>query len=292
MAAMEPLLRQHVATLAATSRPAGSAAHRQAAGYIRRHLEQAGFIVNDHPVGEGGVTGVNLLTTPIPDRADLPLLIVAAHYDSISDSPGADDNASAVAALLELAARLGPSGHVWRKNARCRLVLAAYDLEESGLIGSFTHCRDLHRASTPVLGMISLEMLGYTDNRPGSQRLPPHLAGLYPEVGNFIGVCGNETSLPLLQAVVEAMKSIDGLPVEYIAVPGAGEMLYETRLSDHSSFWDRGYQALMITDTSFFRNPHYHEASDTPDTLDYPFLAKVTDGVCEAVRRLVSGTIR
>jgi hypothetical protein len=135
--------------------------------------------------------------------------------------------------------------------------------------------------------MISLEMLGYTDQRPGSQRLPPHLAGLYPDVGNFIGICGNEASRAILDIMVAGMESIEGLPVESIAVPGRGETLPPVRLSDHCSFWDRGYQALMITDTSFMRNPHYHTPSDTPETLDYPFLAKVTAGVFAAVWRLL-----
>jgi hypothetical protein len=135
--------------------------------------------------------------------------------------------------------------------------------------------------------MISLEMLAYTDQRPGSQKLPPHLAHLYPNVGSFIGVCGNEASRELLQVVTAAMKGVPGLPVEFISVPGTGEVLPEIRLSDHSSFWDRGFHALMITDTSFFRNPHYHQPSDTPETLDYPFLARVTAGVCAAVRRLL-----
>jgi len=284
---LEDRLRRHVATLAGEPRPAGSPAHRHAASYIRRHLEQAGFTVTNHAVDEAGFVGHNLLTTPIPERAEFPLFIVAAHYDSISGSPGADDNASAVAALLEVAAVLGPELDSTERTPRCRLQLAAYDLEESGLVGSFVHCRELGQARTPVRGMISLEMLGYTDSRPGSQRLPPHLAGLYPDVGNFIGVCANEDSRGLLATVVEGLKTVRGLPVEHIAVPGTGELLYETRLSDHSSFWDRGYQALMITDTSFFRNPHYHQPTDTPDTLDYGFLTKVTMGVCEAVRRLV-----
>src|SRR5262249_16054942 len=98
---------------------------------------------------------------------------------------------------------------------------------------------------------------------------------------------GNVASQSLLETVTQSMKSVVGLPVEFIAVPGTGEILAEARLSDHSSFWDRGYQALMITDTSFFRNPHYHQASDTPATLDYAFLAKVTGGVCTSVSRLL-----
>jgi Zn-dependent M28 family amino/carboxypeptidase len=211
---------------------------------------------------------------------------VGAHYDSTPGTPGADDNASGVATLLELAAWAGP---LLQSAApfRSRLQLVAYDLEEYGLIGSTVHSRELRRAGTAVRGMISLEMLAYTDSRPGSQRLPRHLAHLYPNVGNFIGVCGNQDSLALVQAVTEAMKTVAGLPVESIAVPGRGEVLPEVRLSDHSSFWDQGYTALMITDTSFFRNPHYHQRSDTPGTLDFPFHAKVTAGVCEAVRRLL-----
>jgi hypothetical protein len=191
-----------------------------------------------------------------------------------------------VAALLELAAWIGPQLQKARP-LTCRLQLVAYDLEEYGLVGSFVHSRAIQQARTPLRGMISLEMLGYTDHRPGSQKLPGHLAKLYPNVGNFIGVCGNDASLELLQVVTQGMKKIPGLPVECLAVPGKGELLPEVRLSDHSSFWDRDYQALMITDTSFFRNPHYHQASDTPQTLDYPFLAMVTAGVGEAIQYLL-----
>src|SRR5262249_22318635 len=163
--------------------------------------------------------------------------------------PGADDNASAVAALLELAAWIGPQfGSL--NSCAARLQLAAYDLEEFGLIGSGLHARQLQKAGTPLLGMISLEMLGYTDPRPGSQRLPPHLAGKYPDVGNFIGVCANEASRPLLRVVTAALKGVEGLPVESIAVPGRGEALAEVRLSDHSSFWDCGFAGLIVTDTS------------------------------------------
>jgi len=143
-----------------------------------------------------------------------------------------------------------------------------------------------------ALGMIALEMLGYADGRPGSQRVPPMLAGLYPDVGDFIGVVGNEASLKLLEGAVRGLKSVPGLPVEHLAVPGAGHVLPDARRSDHSSFWDAGLPALMVTDTSFLRNPHYHQATDTPDTLDYPFLAKVTLGVYRAVLGLAAGAGR
>ena len=279
-------LRAHVEALASAPRPPGTQAHREAAAYVQGQLRQAGFTVEAMRCSEAGYDAVNLATRPLPDRPDLPLVLIGAHYDSIPDSPGADDNASAVAALVELARLIRPrldSAGPWHS----RLQLIAYDLEEYGMIGSYLHSRELQRSRTALRGMVSLEMLGYIDPRPGSQGLPPHLKHLYPDVGDFICAVGNDASLDLLRVVVEAMKGVPGLPVQCLAVPGNGEALPPVRLSDHSPFWDHGFPALMITDTSFFRNPHYHQASDTPDTLDYPFLAKVTEGVCRAAAALL-----
>jgi aminopeptidase YwaD len=278
-------LRQHVERLAAVPRPPGSAEHAQARAYIRDHLQAAEFAVSEKSYGQDGFSMTNILTDPLPDSA-LPLFVVAAHYDSTPTTPGADDNASAVAALLELAKWIRPQlqqARPWR----ARLQLVAYDLEEYGMIGSEMHAKELSQSKTALAGMISLEMLGYCDHRPGSQRLPPMLRGLYPDVGNFIGVVGNDKAASLLQRVAESMKRVPQLPVESMLVPGDGKMLWETRLSDHSSFWNYGYPAMMITDTSFFRNPHYHQPSDTPATLDYEFLAKVTQGVFLAVQDIL-----
>jgi aminopeptidase YwaD len=279
-------LRKHVEALASTPRPPGSPAHTRAAADIRDHLRAAGFTVRETEQAVEGFPCRNLLTEPLPHDERLPLVIIGAHYDSIPGSPGADDNGSAVAALLELAAWIGPRLPALGP-CRARLQLVAYDLEEYGLVGSTLHAQELRGAGTAVRGMVSLEMLGYTDQRPGSQNLPRHLRGLYPDVANFIGVCANEASVGLLQVIVAGLKGVPGLPVEFIAVPGNGEMISEVRLSDHSSFWDEGFPALMITDTSFFRNPYYHQRSDTPDTLDYPFMARITQGVCAAVERLL-----
>ena len=280
-------LRGHVETLAATPRVPGTAEHTRARDYIRAHLQRAGCMVHDSISDYEGMRCHNLLTDPLPADGRLPLVVIGAHYDTVRDSPGADDNGSAVAALLELATWIEPRLRaVEPKHARLQLV--AYDLEEYGLIGSDLHSGAIERDGVPLRGMISLEMLGYTDPRPGSQLLPAPLRGMYPDVGNFIGVLGTEASIPLLQVVAGTMKRVPRLPVEFLAVPGDGSIIPETRLSDHSSFWDRGYPALMITDTSFLRNPHYHKASDRPETLDYEFLARVTQGVGEAALRLVS----
>jgi Zn-dependent M28 family amino/carboxypeptidase len=279
-------LQAHVQRLAGKPRPFGSAEHQEAKEYIRVELEQAGFAPERRGYSGPGGAFENLVSDVLPGRPDLPLVLVGAHFDSVPGSPGADDNASAVAALLELARWLGTQrDHL--EPAHARLQLVAYDLEEFGLVGSMMHSRELRAAGAVLRGMISLEMLAYTDHRPGSQRLPAPLVGLYPNVGDFIGVVGNEASAALVRAVTAAMKQVPDLPVEFMAVPGDGRLLAETRLSDHSSFWDEGYPALMITDTSFFRNPYYHTAGDRPETLDYPFLARVTAGVCAAVWHLL-----
>ena len=281
--ALEDRLRLHVEALASIPRPAGSAAHTLARASIEAHFREAGFTVARQPFSCNGTRGTNLLTAPRPDRPELPLVIVAAHYDSTPDSPGADDNASAVAALMELADALGPrldGPGPWH----ARIQLVAYDQEEAGLLGSAAHAAVIKE---PVRGMISLEMLGYADRSPGSQHLPAHLVGLYPDVADFIGVVGNDASKALLGEVVAGFKLVPQLPVEALAVPGCGEEIPETRMSDHTSFWERGYPALMVTDTSFFRNPHYHRPGDLPETLDYGFLARVTAGVQTAVYRLL-----
>lgn len=281
---LESRLRTHVSTLAASPRVPGTSEHARAALYVREHLREARLEVSDDLFSDGAQRGLNIRARPPSDPADLPLLVIGAHYDSIPGSPGADDNASAVAALLEIARLLSsrPAG----ATPFARLELMAYDLEEYGLGGSRWHARNLMAKQIPLYGMISLEMLGYTDHRPGSQNLPPVLAQLYPDVGNFIGVCANERSQELMESVTAALKTVPGLPVESLAVPGNGELMPDVRRSDHSSFWDLGLPALMITDTSFFRNPHYHKESDRPETLDYPFLARVCAGAFKAVDAL------
>lgn len=279
-------LNRHLEELTGTPRTPKSSGHLHARQYIRTCLENAGFSVEERRFDGGGIDGINVLTQPVPARDDLPLFIVGAHYDSVTGSPGADDNASGVAALLALADEIGSSRDAANRWTS-RLQLAAYDLEEYGILGSWVQARELRQSAVLVRGMIALEMLGYTDHRPGSQRLPPHLTGVYPDVGDFIGLCGNESSRAFVQLVEAGMRTVEGLKVESLVVPGKGEMLGEVRLSDHSSFWDVGYPALMITDTSFFRNPHYHTATDTIETLDLGFLENVTRGVYATVPRVL-----
>jgi len=283
-------IRDHVAALAASPRPAESPALDDARAYVARKLQQAGWEVEPHAfqveAGERGLLrGVNLFAShPAHPLGNGPRFCVGAHLDSIPTSPGADDNASAVATLLEVA-RLLPEN--WPAEAQVELQLAAYDLEECGMLGGAEHARLIQQAGVDLRGMISLEMLGYCDPEPGSQLLPSVLAGMYPDTGDFIALIGNQNSGVLLDRFREGMRRVAALPVETLAVPANGEYLQATRLSDHSPFWDAGYAALMITDTSYLRNPYYHTPRDTLDTLDLRFLHLVAEGCCQAVRHVL-----
>lgn len=272
-------------------RPAESEALEAARQYVIRELEASGWKIERHPFQAQDsmlvtFSGQNLIARhPRLSDPEKPLFCVGAHLDTRPESPGADDNTSAVAALLELG-RLLPelqqTGGAWS------IELVAFDLEENGMLGGAEHARLHQEKKTDLRGMVSLEMLGYCDPTPGSQMLPRELVGMYPDTGDFIAVVGNQNSEKLIEAFKTGLKTVETLPVEILQVPQNGEMLQATRLSDHSPFWDAGYPALMITDTSFLRNPHYHQPSDTVDTLDFEFLTKVTQGSLEATRLILN----
>lgn len=288
-------LMAHILELSQSPRPAGSAALETARAYVADQFRLAGWAVEDHgfeAVTEYGerLRGVNVIARftdsllRLPSESRRARLCVGAHVDSKPNSPGADDNASAVAALLEIA-RILPQA--WPENPMLDLELVGFDLEELGMLGGAEHAALLKAQAVDLRGMVSFEMLGYCDDTPNSQSLPRPLVGLYPDTGDFIAVIGNQNSGPLIEAFSAGMRRVDRLPVETLAVPSNGDYLQATRLSDHSPFWDAGYPALMITDTSFLRNPHYHRPSDTPETLDLPFLHRVTEGCLEAVRQII-----
>jgi Zn-dependent M28 family amino/carboxypeptidase len=284
-------LHDHVARLTRSPRPAESAELESVRGYITDELNSSGWQVARDPFDAKDAQtgqpfhGISLLAVhPDHPLGNGPRFCVGAHMDSCPQTPGADDNASAVAALLEIA-RVLPQN--WPSNAVWSLELAAFDLEENGMVGGAWHAQSCKKRNVDLQGMISLEMLGYCSHAENSQQLPPPLVGLYPSVGNFIALIGNQNSHPLLGAFAFGMKHVPDLPVEMLAVPDNGNPLPASRLSDHSGFWDAGYPALMITDTSFLRNPHYHMPTDTIDTLDFDFLQKVTQGCVEALRGIL-----
>lgn len=284
-------LREHIAELASVPRPAESSRLEECRRYVAGVFEQAGWDVEGdafEATNDAGqsLRGVNLVATHRRFAvSDKPRLCVGAHLDSLTNSPGADDNASAVAVLLELARALGEQ---WPAAAVMDLELVAFDLEEWGMLGGARHARRHREQRTDLRGMVSLEMLGYCDHRPQSQQLPRQLVGMYPDTGNFIAVIGNQVSGGLIEAFRDGLRTVEQLPVETLQVPENGNLLQATRLSDHSPFWDEGFAALMLTDTSFMRNPYYHTAEDTIDTLDFEFLQKVGSGCVSAVRGILA----
>ena len=253
----------------------------QAAAYVWRHLEQAGGRVEDQAFEVNGTVYRNVVAHFGPDTRER--IVVGAHYDAAGPFPGADDNASGVAGLIELAFLLG------KGNLPLHVELVAYTLEEppyfaSPAMGSAVHAQSLKEQGVRVRAMIGLEMIGFFTDEPGSQELPlPFLKLFYPSKGNFIAVVGKLGQGSLARKIKKAMRRASPLPVESINAPPS---LPGVDLSDHRNYWARGYPAVMITDTAFFRNPHYHMASDTPETLDYKRMAMVVEGLYGAVKAL------
>ncbi len=247
--------------------------------YIHQQLSQWGN-VETHEFEVGGKTYQNLILNLAADNSSkkLPILI-GAHYDAVPGTPGADDNATGVAALLELA-RIFAS-----QPAKYPLRLVAFDLEEYGMLGSAAYATFLRQQQQSLRLMISLEMLGYCDSTPGSQRYPAPLERFYPNRGDFIALIGNLSTIPDLIGLSRNIRKV-GVASEWLPVPNRGMIVPQTRLSDHAPFWDRGYRAIMVTDTAFMRNPHYHKASDRIETLDLDFFTGVCEGLIQWIVKI------
>ena len=243
--------------------------------FIDKELANHGLAVESDYFSYRGKTFRNIVGRAGAQRG--PLIIVGAHFDSVPGTPGADDNASGVAVLLEAARLLS------RARLRSPVLFCAFNLEELNMIGSTHFAQKLKAAGAKLAGMVSLEMVGYTDSGPGSQKYPAGLKWFYPNRGDFIGIIGNWDSSRLLGSFSRRMRQVPGLMVETLSVPGKGAFIPAVRLSDHSPFWDAGYPALMITDTAFYRNPHYHGPTDALETLNLDFMAKVCEGVIQGV---------
>ncbi len=210
---------------------------------------------------------------------DAHVFIIGAHYDSVGGTVGADDNASAVAVQLEVARYLAAHRTAESPNVIVRFV--SFALEEPPVYGTWAmgsriYARKAKKNKERIDGMICLEMVGYACHEPGCQSYPFPLMFLdYPEAGNFIGIVGNFRSRKFTASLFESFKKNSELPVERLTVPLSGYFVPTIRLSDHASFWDKGYKAVMITDTAFYRNPHYHRPSDTMEKLDFQFMSQL-----------------
>jgi len=274
-------LRAHVDALSARFVPRDfdhPANLDRAADYVAAELRSAGAAVVDQPYTVESRTYRNVLARLGPETEER--IVVGAHYDAAGDQPGADDNASGVAGLLELARLLSSSV------PPLRIELAAYTLEEppnfaEETMGSAIHAALLAQQKVPVRLMISLEMIGAFSDAEGSQSYPLFLGLFYPSTANFVAVVGRWGQGPTIDEVARGLRAASDLPVETLSAP---EFVAGVDFSDHRSFWAHSYPAVMVTDTAFLRNPRYHTPEDRPETLDYARMAEVVKGVHCAVQ--------
>lgn len=275
-------LRDTVDRLCAIQPPrhAGNpASMRRAADFIARRLRDHGLRPSYQEFAVDGVRYANVIASAGPSGGRR--VIVGAHYDVCGDQPGADDNASAVAGLLECARFAANNAD----RLRYGVDFVAYALEEpphfgSTRMGSFHHAKSMHDAAIPVRAMICMDMIGYFTDEPGSQSYPlPGLGLFYPSRGNFIAVVGNFGSGSLAREVMAGL-SETRVPARRILAPSA---IPGIDFSDHRNYWRFGYPAVMLTDTAFYRNPNYHEPSDRPETLSFAPMAEVVKGLCHAL---------
>ena len=272
-----------------------SEGHFYAQQYIREQLAQWGTVEIDDFSVRGRIHHNFILDLPplSPSQASggkqdnlglekqikkrLPPIVIGAHYDTVPGSPGADDNATGVAVLLELARDIASAP------LKYPVQLVAFDMEEYGYLGSSHHAAKYKQQQESIRLMISLEMLGCCNHNPNSQSYPAGLKYFYPNSGNFIALIGTLRTVPdLINLSGKIRKS--GQRCEWLPVPNRGLIVPDTRRSDHVPFWDNGYPAIMVTDTANMRNPHYHRESDRIGTLDLDFLAGVCRGLVEAIR--------
>ena len=285
---IEQRLRDHVERLAGligprhVGRPTSLEA---AASYIEQQFAHGtGETVERQCYTAAGRRVANLVIDRPGTRGPHRIVLVGAHYDTVPETPG-----SAVAAMIEVARLL--HGRALRRTVR----FIAFVNEEpphfyTQTMGSQVYARQCKQRREQIVGLICLEMVGYFDTRPGSQHYPRPIAWparwLMPRAGGFIGAVSNLVSARLLWRFRRGFKRAVKFPLVAVPLPQA---IREIRLSDHGPFWDEGFAALMVTDTSFFRNPHYHRATDTPDTLDYERLTRVVAGVAGGVVSVAGG---
>lgn len=270
-------LRGHVTALASI----GVRHHKdegtlgQSEAYIVKAFRDLGYEPRVETFVFDGVSMSNIeVTIPGTELAD-EYFVVGAHYDTVPHCPGANDNASGIAGMLALAR--------WLKQCRFKrsIKLVAYANEEFNggpweAMGSFHHARGCKERGEKIVGMISLEMIGYFDDREGSQKYPFPFNLFYPTRGNFIAFVGNRASAPFVRSCIEEFRRHKLYPSEGVAAP---ERFSDIARSDHWSYWQQGWQAFMVTDTSNFRYPFVHTSEDTVDKLDFDAMSRIVSGV-------------
>ncbi|MEJ1472214.1 MAG: M20/M25/M40 family metallo-hydrolase [Candidatus Sedimenticola sp. (ex Thyasira tokunagai)] len=252
--------------------------------YIERTWQEQEYEVTSQEYTIGATSCANLEVTCHGTRQSDQTILVGAHYDTVPGSPGANDNGSGVASLLEIS-------HWFRRQpAEINVRLVAFTNEESPFFmtarqGSRVYAQQVSRRGDDIRLMIALETMGYFSSEPGSQGYPPLFRYFYPDRADFIAFVSNFRSGRAMRHLANSFRCVSDFPLEHVAtfslIPGVA-------WSDHLSFWMQGYKALMVTDTAFYRYPWYHTAQDTAEKLDYEKLASVTEGLCEAISLLSS----
>jgi hypothetical protein len=283
-------LRQHVTALAGEEH---NVAHypqlEKAARYIEKSLADYGYAIKRQEFASKAGPVRNLEVSIANARSHGPepkLIVVGAHYDSAPGAPGANDNATGAAAVIELAGML--KNAIPAEGVEIQLVLYVNEEEpyfKTRQMGSWVHASDLHARGRQVAAMLSLETMGYYSDAKGSQLYPSALSSIYPDRGNFIGFVGDLGSRALVHRVIASFRRHASFPSEGIAAPAT---IPGIDWSDHWAYREFGYPALMVTDTALYRYPYYHTAQDTPDKVDYEKMARVVKGMEQVVRDLAT----
>ncbi len=285
IASLAARLRAHIETLGESigeRNLAHFSALTEAADYIEQTWRNQGYIVARHEHEIRSKTVANLEITRQGRSPEI--VVIGAHYDSVFGSPGANDNGSGVAALLEL------SNYLAKEKPQRAIRFVAFVNEEppffkTEAMGSWQYVRMARERGDIIQAMLCLETIGYYRDEPNSQGYPPPLGLFYPDTGNFIAFVSNFRSRALLGQVVAAFRDASDFPAERVAtfgwIPGVD-------WSDHWSFWRHGIPAVMITDTAPYRYPYYHTAEDKPDKVDYERLSQVVQGLAMAIRALAN----
>jgi Zn-dependent M28 family amino/carboxypeptidase len=275
-------LKKHVEMLAGTIGPRNTLRYQaplEGARYLETNLQSEGYQVESQEYVVEGKTVRNLITE-IPGAAlRSEVVIVGAHYDTVFDCPGADDNTSGTAGLLELA-RILKTAHPARTVRFVAFVNEEPPYFQTPSMGSLVYATKAHASHENIVAAISLETIGMYSDKPGSQHYPAGFGLLYPARGNFIAFVGNVASRRLVRDMVRSFRLAAEFPSEGSAVPG---WIAGVGWSDHWSFWQEGFPAAMVTDTALFRNPNYHLPSDRPETLDYDRMATVIPGLARVI---------
>jgi Zn-dependent M28 family amino/carboxypeptidase len=281
------VLARHVRALEGERHPdASPAALGRALAYVADILDSRGWAVRREPFLYKGREFVNVVGTLEGADPGAPRVLVGAHVDTVRGTPGADDNASGVAGLLECARLLQGC------RPRATIELVGFNLEErqgwTYRVGSRRWAAQARRRGVRYAGALVLEMIGFRSTAPDSQVVPAPIRWMkLPRTGHFLAAVGDTRSRRLLRAFLDAAEAAaPELPVVSLHSPLRGWLVWATRRSDNASFWSARYPALMLTDTANLRNPHYHRSTDRSSTLDFGFAARVTDAVAECVRRL------